>query len=86
MTFFMCNIWISQNSISPLSYHTCRAFFDGAPQYAVPFSCVIYGLAKTASRHCLVIHAGPFCDGTRRYGVPAPFSKGKKTIICNVYY
>src|SRR6218665_2371569 len=29
---------------------------------------------------------GFFCDGTRQYGVPAPFSKVKKKIICNVYY
>src|SRR6218665_2258072 len=29
---------------------------------------------------------GFFCDGTCRYGVPAPFSQVKKKIISNVYY
>ena len=34
----------------------------------------------------LLYYQGLFCDGTRRYGVPAPFFPSKeKTIICNVY-
>jgi len=30
--------------------------------------------------------SGLFCDGTRRYDVPAPFFPSRQKIICNVYY
>jgi len=31
------------------------------------------------------VYAGLFCDGTHRYGVPAPFSKARRKIIFYVY-
>ena len=34
----------------------------------------------------IIIGPGLFCDGTRRYGVPAPFFQSKEKNICNVYY
>src|SRR6218665_1997071 len=33
-----------------------------------------------------ILDSGLFCDGTRRYGVPAPFFQVKKKILCNVYF
>jgi len=32
------------------------------------------------------LRQGLFCDGTRRYGVPAPIFQSKEQIFFNVYY
>ena len=34
----------------------------------------------------IVIIIRVFCDGTRRYGLPAPFLKRRKTCLFNVYF
>jgi len=43
-------------------------------------------LADREGQDRLKIIPRAFCDGTRRYGVPALFSQVEKQIISNVYY
>jgi len=57
-------------------------------QFVVHKKLVFFRLQTAPSIEERTIFKEPelFCDGTRLYGVPAPFLQVKKKIIGNVYY
>src|SRR6218665_407994 len=61
--------------------------------YCINYSIVLYSYYVIFSSHIkhniFSIHAksqGLFCDGTRRYGVPAPFFSSKEKTLFVMYY